>query len=106
MGGQATGGLAALFASAPLTQRPGAAATSSRWATEAAWGFPALGGRFTGSPHVGVGLAAGARDYTLGWRLVPATTQSALSLALQATRRELDAAPPVHTVGLEVTTQW
>ncbi len=105
-GGQATGGLEALFASAPLTQRTGAAATRSRWATEAAWGFPAFGGRFTGSPHVGVGLAAGARDYTLGWRLVPATTQSALSLALQATRRELDAAPPVHTVGLEVTTQW
>ena len=105
-GGQATGGLEALFASAPLTQRTGAAATRSRWATEAAWGFPAFDGRFTGSPHVGVGLAAGARDYTLGWRLVPATTQSALSLALQATRRELDAAQTVHTVGLEVTTQW
>ncbi len=105
-GGQATGGLDALFASAPLTQRTGAAATGSRWAAEAAWGFPAFGGRFTGSPHVGVGLAAGARDYTLGWRLVPATPQSALSLALQATRRELDAAQTAHTVGLEVTTQW
>ncbi len=105
-GGQATGGLDALFASAPLAERTGAAATSSRWAAEAAWGFPAFGGRFTGSPHVGVGLAAGARDYTLGWRLVPETTQSALSLALQATRRELDAAQTAHTVGLEVTTQW
>ena len=35
-------------------------------------GFPAFGGRFTGSPHVGLGLATGARDYSLGWRLTPA----------------------------------
>ena len=105
-GGQATGGVDALFAADPLTQRQGPAATSSRWAAEAAWGFPAFGGRFTGSPHVGVGLAPGTRDYRLGWRLVPATPASALSLALQATRRELDAAPPEHTVGLELSTQW
>ncbi len=105
-GGQATGGVDALFAADPLTQRQGTTATQSRWAAEAAWGFPAFGGRFTGSPHVGVGLAPGTRDYRLGWRLVPASPASALSLALQATRRELDAAPPEHTVGLELSTQW
>ncbi len=105
-GGQATGGVDALFAADPLTQRQGTTATQSRWAAEAAWGFPAFGGRFTGSPHVGVGLAPGTRDYRLGWRLVSASPASALSLALQATRRELDAAPPEHTVGLELSTQW
>ncbi len=105
-GGQATGGVDALFAADPLTQRPGTTATQSRWAAEAAWGFPAFGGRFTGSPHVGVGLAPGTRDYRLGWRLVPATPAAALSLDLQATRRELDAAQPEHTVGLELSTQW
>ncbi len=105
-GGQATGGVDALFAADPLTQRPGTTATQSRWAAEAAWGFPAFGGHFTGSPHVGVGLAPGTRDYRLGWRLVPATPASTLSLDLQATRRELDAAQPEHTVGLELSTRW
>ncbi len=105
-GSQATGGLDALFASDPLTQRPGTTATSSRWAAEAAWGFPAFGGRFTGSPHVGLGLTAGTRDYRLGWRLMPATLASALSLNLQATRRELDAAQPEHSVEFEFTTRW
>ncbi len=105
-GGRATGGLDALFAADPLTQQPGSPASSSRWAAEAAWGFPAFGGAFTGSPHVGLGVGPGTRNYTLGWRLVPATAMSALTLGLQATRQEIDAAQPAHTVGLEVTTQW
>ena len=105
-GGQATGGLDALFAPDPLAQRQGTAAATSRWATEAAWGFPVFDGSFTGSPHVGLGLATGIRDYRLGWRLVPATPASALSVGLQATRQERDAARPEHTVGLEITTRW
>ncbi len=106
-GGAATGGLDALFASAPLAQRTGTTApAASRWVAEGAWGFPVFGGRFTGSPHVGLGLAPGTRDYRLGWRLVPATPRSTLALDLQATRRELDAARPTHTIGLELSTQW
>ncbi len=106
-GGAATGGLDALFASAPLAQRTGTTAPAmSRWMAEGAWGFPVFGGRFTCSPHVGLGLAPGTRDYRLGWRLVPATARSALTLDLQATRREFDAARPTHTVGLELSTQW
>ena len=104
-GGQATGGLDALFAPNPLAQRQGTTATR-RWGTEAAWGFPVFDGAFTGSPHVGLGLATGMRDYRLGWRLVPATPASALSVGLQATRRERDAGRPEHTVGLEITTRW
>ena len=106
-GGAATGGLDALFASDPLAQRPGTTAPAmSRWMAEGAWGFPVFGGRFTGSPHVGLGLAPGTRDYRLGWRLVPDATLSALALDLQVTRRERDAARPAHTVGLELSTQW
>ncbi len=106
-GGAATGGLDALFASAPLAQRTGTTAPAmSRWMAEGAWGFPVFGGRFTGSPHVGLGLAPGTRDYRLGWRLVPATPRSALALDLQATRQELNATRPAHTVGLELSTQW
>ena len=105
-GGQAQGGLDALFAPAPLEDRTGSEATS-RWAMEAAWGFPAFGGRFTGSPHVGLGLSTGARDYSIGWRLAPeAATAPDLSFGLRATCRESDTQAAEHTVGFEITARW
>ena len=104
-GGQANGGLDALFQPATLEDRTGGEATS-RWAMEAAYGFPAFGGRWTGSPHVGLGLAAAARDYSVGWRLAPETNAPDLSFGLKATRRESDAAAPEHAVGVEATMRW
>ena len=104
-GGQANGGLDALFQPAALEDRTGGEA-SSRWAMEAAYGFPAFGGRWTGSPHVGLGLAAAARDYSVGWRLAPETNAPDLSFGLKATRRESDAAAPEHAVGVEATMRW
>ena len=108
-GGQATGGLDALFAPDPLAERAGdgTTAATSRWTMEAAYGFPVFGDRFTGSPHVGFGLSTGARDYSVGWRLTPeAATAPDLSFGLRATRRESDAAEAEHTVGIEITTRW
>ena len=106
LGGRANGGLDALFAPAPLEERSGNEATS-RWAMEAAYGFPAFGGRFTGSPHVGLGLATGARDYSVGWRLTPeAASAPDLSFGLRATRRESATAEPEHAMGLEITAHW
>ena len=106
-GGQATGGLDALFRPETLDERNGGGEASSRWTAEAAYGFPALGGRWTGSPHVGLGLATGARDYTLGWRLTPeAANAPDVSFGLRATRRESDIADPEHTVGVEITARW
>ena len=105
-GGQANGGLDALFNPAPLEDRTGSEATS-RWAMEAAYGFPAFGGRFTGSPHVGFGFATGARDYSVGWRLAPeAATAPDLSFGLKATRRESDTQAAEHAVGFEITARW
>ena len=106
-GGSAQGGLDALFAPDPLDKRSGGEATT-RWVAEAAYGFPAFGGAFTGSPHVGLGLATGARDYTLGWRLTPAANATApdLSFGVKATRHESDAAQPEHMVGVESTLRW
>ena len=101
-GGQAQGGLDALFQPATLEDRSGSEATS-RWAMEAAYGLPAFGGRWTGSPHVGLGLATGARDYSLGWRLTPEGRSAAnVSLGVKATRRESGTAQAEHTAGLEV----
>ena len=106
-GGRASGGLDALFQPAPLDERAGGGELASRWSLEAAYGFPAFGGRFTGSPHVGLGLATGARDYTLGWRLAPeAATAPDVSFGLKATRRESDTAAPEHMVGFEVRATW
>ena len=105
-GGRAREGLDALFAPDPPRDRTGGAA-ASRWTMEAAYGFPAFGGRFTGSPHVGFGLSAGARDYSLGWRLTPeAGTAPDVSFGLSATRGESGARAPEHTVGFEITARW
>ncbi|MCY3844210.1 MAG: hypothetical protein OXH69_11800 [Acidobacteria bacterium] len=105
-GGQATGGLDALFAADPLEKRSGGGEAESRWQAEAAYGFPAFGGRFTGSLHVGLGLATGTRDYSLGWRLTPVDNASDLSFGVKTTRRESDTAEPEHAVGFDVTARW
>ncbi len=106
-GGRAEGGLDALFAPDPLEDRTGNGEPTSRWAMEAAYGLPAFGGRWTGSPHAGLGLATGTRDYTIGWRLAPeAANAPDLSLGLKATRRESDTAEPEHSVGVEVRARW
>ena len=105
-GGQAKGGLDALFRADPLEDRTGGGAATARWQAEAAYGFPAFSGRFTGSPHMRLGLATGARDYSLGWRLTPAANAPDLSFGIRATRRESDAAAPEHTLGLEINARW
>ncbi|MDE0408577.1 MAG: hypothetical protein OXN81_12015, partial [Alphaproteobacteria bacterium] len=107
-GGQASGGLDALFQPEPLEDRgEGNSEAVSRWSMEAAYGLPAFGGRFTGSPYMGLGLATGARDYTLGWRLAPEAAHAPnLSFGLRATRRESDARAPEHTVGVEIGARW
>ncbi len=104
-GGASSGGLDALFQTEPLSERTGSE-SDTRWSAEAAWGFPALGRRFTGSPHVGLGIATGARDYTLGWRLTPEAGAPDLGFGVTATRRESDEAAPQHGIGVELNTRW
>ena len=107
-GGQARGGLDALFTPETLDRRGGGGEATARWQAEAAYGFPAFSGRFTGSPHVGLGLATGARDYSVGWRLTPAANANApdISFGLKATRRENDGTVPEHSVGFEAVARW
>ncbi len=107
LGARAAGGLDALFASEPLGTRTGDNDATGRWAAEVAYGFPAFEGRFTGSPHAGLGLTTGARDYSFSWRLM---TEGAgapdLSFDFKATRRESNAAEPEHSVGVELEVIW
>jgi len=110
-GGQSQGGLDALLrpATLDLGGRMGGEA-ASRWALEAAYGLPAFGGHFTGVPHIGFGLDAGGREYSLGWRLAPDNADSPdapdISLGVKAARRESGAAKPEHAIGVDLTTKW
>ncbi|MDE3263268.1 MAG: hypothetical protein OYL41_14955, partial [Acidobacteriota bacterium] len=105
LGASATGGLDALFGAEPLSKRAGG--RSDGWRAEAAWGLPAFGGRFTGSPFLAWGYSAGARDYDAGWRLEPeAPGAPDLSLALKATRREGADDSIDHGVGIDLTARW
>ncbi len=106
VGDRAEGGLDALFAPDPLADRTESDA-AARWTLEGAWGFSALGGRFTASPHAALGLSPDTRETTLGWRLTPAAPAAPdLTFGVKATRREEDTEPPAHTVGVEATVRW
>ncbi len=105
-GGEATGGLDRLFTPETLEDRTGGAEDEIRWQAQAAYGFPLFSGDFTGSPQVGLGLATGSREYSLGWQLTPGEGVRDLSFGLQATRRESDWAPVVHGAGVEMTLRW
>ena len=104
-GGAATGGIDALFAANPLEQRNGVEGTS-RWTLEAAYGLPAFAGRFTGAPYVGMALAAGARDYTVGWRLTPEVAEQDITFEVKATRSEKEDTRPDHGVELDIRRTW
>ena len=107
LGGQSAGGLDALFAAGPLEGRAGSGDEESRWTIEAAYGFPAFSGRYTGSPHAGMGIAGDARDWSVGWRLTPESGSAAdLSLGVRATRRESIDATPENIVGFEASLRW
>ncbi len=101
--GEATGGVDALFMPEALERTDtGATATTA----EAAYGLPALAGRFTIAPHARLRMDDASRDTTLGLRLTPERGAPDLSLGLEATRREHGAAAPVHGVGVGVTLRW
>ncbi|MDE0679707.1 MAG: hypothetical protein OXI11_05755 [Gammaproteobacteria bacterium] len=105
LGGRPEGGVEALFAAEPLgLQHSGGA--SGRWTAEAAWGFATFGERFIGKPHVGYGLSAAERDYTLGWRLTPLKDAPDLTLGVQTKRRESEGEKPDHGVELEIKARW
>ena len=84
----------------------------SRLEGELGYGVGALGGRFTGTPNVGLGLSDTVREYRLGWRLTPAAPdRSGFEVNLDATRRESAndngaAAGVEHGVMLRSAIRW
>ncbi len=98
----ASGGLDSLFTPEPLNiteSRP-------RWMIDAQYGMPAFNGRFTGSPHIGIGLDGDTTDIELGWRMTPLATNKNLSLGIQATRLTQEQTAPKHWFGVEARVRW
>ena len=105
IGVRSKGGLEALFDSEPLATRTDGE-KDNRVRLEAAYGVPVLGGRFIGSPHMGLGLATGSREYSLGWKVTPERHAPDLSFGVRATRTESDALVPAHAIRFETVFRW
>ena len=109
LGAASTGGADALMGRETLT---GLGANDNggarRLELTAGYGIAMFGGRFTGTPEIGVGLSDTGRDYSLGWRLgLGSSGGTSFELGLEATRRESasdDAAE--HTVGFRLGATW
>ena len=110
LGAASTGGAEALLGRETLSGL-GASDSSDarRLELTAGYGIAMFGGRFTGTPKIGVGLSDTGRDYRLGWRLgLGSSGGTSFELGLEATRRESanDNADPEHTVGLRIGSRW
>ena len=98
---------AGLPASASHARLPAGASHGGELIAEAAYGFPILGGRFTGSPWAGAGLLESGLDYRLGYRITLARPSGPdMALGIEAARREHHAAEPEHTLALRLATHW
>ncbi len=105
IGGPSTGGLDALFASEPLSERPDSD-EESRLKLEAAYGFPVFSGQYISTPGVSLVRGSASRDYSLGWHFTPAKSTIGISFGIKATRRESEGADPEHAVGVEASVHW
>ena len=112
VGAPASGGMDALLGRetlAGLAADSGNEIENRRLELRLGYGFAAIGGRFTATPELGLGLANRRREYSLGWRLDLAESgPAAFGLRLEATRREPagDGAGPEHGVGLGIAARW
>ena len=75
---------------------------------EVGYGLALFGGRFTGTPHAGLSLTQGAREYRVGWRLSSALEGGpGFEVGLDATRKEsANDNAPEHGVMLRGSVRW
>ena len=88
-----SGGVDALFAGGDGAAAGAPHRPRGGFAMQLGYGFAAFGGRFTATPEIGVALAGGAREYSLGWRLARAGAdrdrhRGSLRLSVEGRRRE------------------
>jgi len=106
-GGQSSGGMQALFSPAALPAGGLASGGGAAgWTVETGYGLPAFGERFTATPRLSYGRAAGGREYGLGWRLDPAEGAPDLTLDALAKRREGMRATPEQGIEIKISARW
>ena len=109
LGASSTGGADALMGRETLT---GFGANDNSGARRleltAGYGIAMFGGRFTGTPDVGVGFSDTGRDYRLGWRLgLGSSRETSFELGLEATRRDrANDNKAEHTAGFRIRAAW
>ena len=109
LGASSTGGADALLGRETLT---GLGANDNSGARRleltAGYGIAMFGGRFTGTPEIGVGLSDTGRDCRLGWRLaLGAGGGTSFELELEARRREpANDDEAEHTAGFRLTARY
>ena len=112
LGGQASGGMDALLGRDTMSELAGndSGELTRRLDATVGYGVPVFGGRFIGTPEIGLGLSDTDREIKLGWRLGLARREDNVSmdLELEATRRESadDERKPEQAVGLRFTMRW
>ena len=109
-GAAANRGTDSLFAATSVTElsRHNAPDSSGRITAEAGYGLPALGGRLTGVPYVGIGLSGSGRDYTLGWRTrrKAPSGHGDLGFSISATRSEYERGDTGYGVAVTLALRW
>ena len=76
---------------------------------EAAYGFPILAGRFTGSPWMGAGALSAGRDYRVGYRITSARpSRPDMLLGVEGLRRENGSSGSAaeHALRLRLAMRW
>ena len=110
LGASAAGGVDALLGRETMAglAAPGGASSGGRLDADAGYGFPVFGGRFTGTPYLGLGTSAGGNDQRLGWRLTPERRDRLyIALALEGLRRvAANGDAPEHGIVLRFTARW
>ena len=84
-------------------------AQGGQLSAEAAYGFPILGGRFTGAPWVGAGVLESGRDYRVGYRISrTGLSGSGMQAGIEGLRRENGGsdAEAEHAIGLRLGLGW
>ena len=113
VGGSVTGGMDALLGRetmAGLAAGDNGGELSRRLEATVGYGVPVFGGRFIGTPAVGVGLSDAGRELRVGWGVGLARREGSVSMdfEFEATRRESanDDREPEHGVGVRFSVRW
>ena len=105
--GKASDGIDAMLANGLSSNRSESDHKTETLRLDAAYGLPAFGGSFTGTPHAGVALFEEGRDIYLGWRLAPADQNPYnFSMGFKASTRQSEGMPTENIVELDMGMRW